>query len=395
MSTINRIAVATCLSYVMCLAGFAVGQDALPPESPALSLTPEVTLRVDGEVDARSTVTLVTIHQKAAPPADVFADLGKQAGVRLAAWPAELWDRMAVKKLTLDADRQPFWVVALRAARACGLSIRRVPAGDGQVQVELHAAGKADQRQAMSICGPLVVLAESTRQEHKGDVGNAEAGLLLSLRVYADPSLKNYRFMDAPALHEATDDQGNSLLPAKPDKSALPPASELVSLHEVPLAYPVAGQPGTRIATLRGSITLLASSDSEDVIIDPAIKSVQTRQVGKFTYSYQGLVKNAQGYELTLNIKGPADEMSLPVRDLMVSQQSILPTDAAGNRYRIRNIATTFSSKNITGAGTAMYAVRLQPAKADAGDITTITWRLPRQISTQEVRFDFHDLPMP
>lgn len=377
----------------MYLASVVLGQDAATPESPAVPLPPAATLRVDGEVDARSTVTLVTVHQKAAPPADVFADLGKQAGVRFAAWPDGLWERLAVKNLTLDADRQPFWVVALRAANACGLSIRRVPAGDGQVQVELHAAGKTEQRQAMSISGPLVVLAELKRQE--GDAGDAAAGLLLSLRVYADPSLKNYRFIDVPTLDEATDDQGNSLVPAKPDKSTLPPLSELVSLHEVPLAYPVVGQPGKRIAIIRGSMSLLVCSESEDVVIDPAIKSAQTRQVGKFTYTYQGLAKSEQGYELTLNVKGPADEMSQPVRDLMVSQQSILPTDAAGNRYRIANIATTFSSKNITGVGTAMYAVRLQPAKADAGDITTIIWRLPKQISTQEARFDFHDLPMP
>ena len=395
VTIMKNVAVIVCLTCVICLAGTVMGQDAVSADSPALSLLPSVTLRVDGVVDARGTVTLVTVHQKAAPPTDVFADLGKQAGVRFSAWPEGLWDRLAVKSLTLDADRQPFWVVALRAAEACGLSIRRVPASDGQAQVELHALRRGEAPPLTSVSGPLVVMAELTRPEHKDDLGNANAGLLLSLRVYADPSLKNFRFMDVPALEEATDEQGNSLLPSKPDKSTLPPSSELVSLHEVPLAYPVAGQPGKRIATLRGSMALLLSKDSEDVVINPAIKSVQARQVGKFTYSYQGLEKDAQGYELKLNVKGPADEMSVPVRDLMVSQQSILPTDAAGNRYRIGSIATTYSSKNIVGVGNAVYSVRLQPVKADAGDISTITWRLPKQISTQEVHFEFHDLPMP
>ena len=391
----KHIAIVACLSCVGCLAGTLMGQDAGTgrPPAPPLSLAPSVTLRVDGGVGARGAATLVTVHQKAAVPADVFADLGKQAGVRFAVWPEGLWERHGVKQFTLDADGQPFWVVALQAADACGLSIRSTVGGDGQSTVELHAAKDAAIPMPMSGSGPLAIVAESIRQQGKGDLGDGQAGLLLGLRIYADPSLKNYRFMDVAALDEATDDQGNSLIPPKGDKSALTPLPALVTLHEVPLAYPA--QPGKRITTVRGSLTLLVVGESEDLVIDPASASVQSRQIGKFTYAYQALERKGQGYELMLHVKGPAEEMSVAVRDLIVSQQSILPTDAAGNRYRVANIAATFSSKKVTGVGNAIYSVGLTPEKADAGAIGAITWRLPRQISTQEIRFEFHDLQMP
>ena len=397
MTIMKHIAIVVCISCIRCLAGTLMGQDAGTGRPPALplSLPPSVALRVDGVVGARGAAKLVTVHQKAAAPADVFADLGKQAGVRFAVWPEGLWERHGVKQFTLDADRQPFWVVALQAADACGLSIRSTVGGDGQSSVELHAAKDAAIPMPMSGSGPLAIVAESIRPQGKGELGDGDghAGLLLGLRVYSDPSLKNYRFMDVAALDEATDDQGNSLIPPKGDKSALAPLSALVTLHEVPLASPA--RPGKRITTVRGSLTLLVASESEDFVIDPATKSVQTRQVGKFIYAYQTLQRKDDGYELMLHVKGPAEEMSVAVRGLIVSQQSILPTDAAGNRYRVANIAATFSSKKVTGVGNAIYSVGLTPEKADAGAISAITWRLPRQISTQEIRFEFHDLPMP
>lgn len=388
----KRIAVVVCLSCVSSLTGTVMGQEAPPADSPALTLPPSVKLRVDGVAEARG-ATSVTVHHQAAPPADVFADMGKQAGVRFAPWPEGLWEQLGVKHLTLDADRQPFWTVALRAADACGLSVRRAVAGDGQSSVELHAAKDGSLHRPVSGSGALTIVAGAVRREKGADAAKS-AGLVLGLSVYADPSLKNYRFMDVPTLDEAVDELGNSLIPAEPDKSALPPSAALLSLHEVPLAYPGPARAGAQIKTIRGSITLLVASESEDCVIDPA-KAAQARQIGKFTYAYQGLKKDGQGYELMLAVKGPADEMSVPVRDLMVSQQSIVPTDAAGNRYQIRSVATTFSSKNVTGVGNAVYAVRLQPEKADAGAISTITWRLPRQISTQEAHFEFHDLPLP
>lgn len=387
----KRIAVVVCLSCVSCLAGRVSGQDAPAVDLSAVAPLPSVSVRVNGQAEARGTVTLVTVHQKAAP-ADVFADLGRQAGVRFAPWPDELWNLHGVKTLALDADRQPFWVVALRAADACGLSIRRSVGGDAQTTVELHATKGGSASRAISGGGPLAIVAEPVRRDRKTEAGDGPAGLLLGLSVYVDPSLKNYQFMGT-ALDEATDDLGNSLIPAKPDKTVLPPSAALVSLHEIPLAD--LAQPGKLIKTVRGSLTLLVAGESEDIAIDPAVQSVQARQIGKFTYACQGLKKDAQGYELVLNVKGPADEMSLAVRDLIVSPQSILPTDAAGNRYRIGDIAATYSSKTVTGVGNAMYSVRLRPEKADAGEISAITWRLPKQISTQEVHFEFHNLPMP
>ena len=393
VNLMKRIAVVVCLGGVTCLAGTLMGQDAGTAQSPALALSPSVALRVEGAADARGAVTLVSVHQKTAAPADVFANLGKQAGVRFVAWPDGLWDRHPVKQFTLDADRQPFWVVALQAADACGLSIRRTVGGDGQTTVELHTAKEGAIPLPMSGSGPLAIVAESIRQQGKGDPGDGHSGLLLGLRVYADPSLKNYRFIDVPTLDEATDDQGHSLIPPKGDKATLAPSAALVTLHEALLAYPA--QPGKRIATVRGSMALLVASECEDFVIDPALKNAATRQIGKFTYAYQGLERKGQGYELMLGVKGPAEEMSVAVRDLIVSPQSILPTDAAGNRYGIGTIAATFSAKNVTGVGNALYSVVLQAQKADAGDIATITWRLPRQISTQEIRFEFHDLPMP
>lgn len=394
----NRTVVVLFLGSVLSAAGTLPAEVVVDtPDIATLAALPQsVAVSVASPTQPGANVTPVTIHQNLQPPAEVFAQLSKQGGISLVAWPEGLWDHMGVKTFTLNADRQPFWSVTLQAADACGLSIRRSVSGDSTRSVELHPARQSLAPTQISVAGPLVMVAESVSRQQKTDLarGQTQAQCTLDLRVYADPALKNYRFLAVPELDEATDDNGNSLVPAKPDTSILPPAAALVTLHQVPLALPA--DPGKRIQTLHGSLTLLLASQTEDFVIDPLAQNAQARQIGKYTYTWQGMTRKEDGYELTLHIKGPADEMSVAVRDLIVSPQSILPVDASGNRYEISDIAATFSAKKITGVGNAIYSLTVKPARAaQTGPIRTITWRLPKEIANQEVQFEFHDLPMP
>src|SRR6185503_8832094 len=53
--------------------------------------------------------SLITLHMKNAKPAEVFAEISRQASAELRASPVNLWESKSWPAMDIDIDRQPFW----------------------------------------------------------------------------------------------------------------------------------------------------------------------------------------------------------------------------------------------------------------------------------------------
>ena len=54
--------------------------------------------------------TFVTLRLKDVPARQAFAELFRQAGLEPKTYPQIMWERGAWNKVTLELERQPFWV---------------------------------------------------------------------------------------------------------------------------------------------------------------------------------------------------------------------------------------------------------------------------------------------
>src|SRR5207237_6920798 len=55
--------------------------------------------------------SLITLHMKGAKPAEVFAEISRQASAELRPSPVNLWESKSWPTFDIDIDRQPFWEV--------------------------------------------------------------------------------------------------------------------------------------------------------------------------------------------------------------------------------------------------------------------------------------------
>jgi len=330
-------------------------------------------------------LTTVTLRQDAAAPEQVFAEIGRQGGVSFIPWPGSAWARLT-KPLDVDSDRQPFWSITLAAADACGAKLEPASLDENERRVLVSVRDAGDKPGQRQPAGPLLLQAETPY------LSKAETGVLeLPLTVFADPALRVYRFAE-PEIEEAVDDTGTSLLPPESLKRKLTTPPGLITRNSLRMSAPGAG--ATKIARVRGSITLIVATQRSDWSIDPAQGSV-SRAIGKSTYTFVGVAPKEGGYELTLRIKAPAEiDLASPLRDLCVSPQSIECSDAAGHAYRMTQVAASYSTRQITGVGTSEYAIGLRSADANItpGPITSVLWRLPTEVSNIEAPFEFKDI---
>lgn len=364
--------------------------------SRSVQMPSSVAVTVDSAGVAGKPTTLVSLRMKEAAPAEVFAELSRQMGVSFRPPMADFWKHYPLKKLSVDAQRQPGWLVALQVADACGLQY--VPGPGNTVQISMR--GWPVTPKPTSAFGPLVMQVDAVRHDKTVNLGAPEARrspLQLVMSVYTDPSLKSYRFLGQPQVEQATDSEGASLAPEKVDASkVLAPEPGTISQQVVELVYPET--PGKTIALVRGSVTMLVASQIQDWVIEnPAAASGASRKLGKYTCTFTSLTRKDQGYELKLQVKGPANGgFRSPVQDLVVGEGSILPVDAAGNRWRISEVSGHYDAREMTAVGHFDYTITLAPEEAGkAGAITRLTWRLPQELSNVEVPFEFRDLPMP
>jgi hypothetical protein len=121
---------------------------------------PDLRARLEGaikqiEENDATGPTFVTLHLKDATAAEAFDELARQAGAKLATQPPGLLQRDDLPRVTLDAERQPFWMVMRQLCGTCKVR----PERSGEKKLALAADDGSWAKRPFVTSGPFLVTA--------------------------------------------------------------------------------------------------------------------------------------------------------------------------------------------------------------------------------------------
>ena len=344
---------------------------------------------------SRSGPTLITLRLRDAPIPTAIQQLSEHAKVDIALWPPALAQQLQTK-ITLDADREPFWTVVRKLCEKTGLGLER----SGQ-QNQITLVQRADwSKRPFSSHGAFTIIANSLQRNHSVDLavpGNITTSFNMHLTALVDPKVKAMQGTTMVHLDEVTDDRGNSLVPQGfvPRSMTVPGwgSNWMWDLH-APLQY--RPDMGKRIALFRGSVRFLVQ-DKVDVWEIENILTARNPErpipIGK--YAITGLRKTAdRAYELAISIEHSANMVpnQSPLTDFTTIQRSIRLLDASGLPYRLSG------GGGGGGGGRLQYTLNYQapdqPHKPP-GPPAKLIWEIPLELKEVTVPIELRDIPIP
>ena len=200
------------------------GADARPALQDLIAHTtdPEARTRAETAIalieENRTTgASLITLHVAGAAPDSVLAELSRQAMTPIPTQPENLFRQGNVlSKVTLDVDRQPFWVAFRQFCQQTG--VRANSMGNDRKFVLMQGGDDSILGPAV-YTGPFMVVANSVTRTSSISFARDKLpsrNLNVQFTVFAEPKLNVMGHDYYVRLSEATDDRGNSLLMPNP-----------------------------------------------------------------------------------------------------------------------------------------------------------------------------------
>lgn len=322
---------------------------------------------------------------------DALTELGRQAGVR--------FDLAALKReddlsISPNVRSTAFWPAVWDISRQGKVNIE--PAGNTPrtLSVNRYSEPRVPSGPSCSWGGTFLLLEEASRY-YDASYGSRHwrsAAFRISGRLYADPKLEVVAIKPEPIDLVAVDENGLSLVPAKPPElewiaSGQPGA--LIQGFTWNLSYPEGG--GRRIASMRGKVLITLAEDFHTVTIEsPRTRLPFRTQVPDGELVIESLTEvpdgnGGRGCELKVVLVRPAESKG-PARDVAASGLSL--TDGSGHVYER-------GGGGVNGGPKVTYTVRFSLYGKDAGPPERLTWRLPGRLTQKAIPFEFTDLPIP
>jgi hypothetical protein len=389
------------------------GAEARPYLQKLLAATtdPEARTRAEAAVaqideDRATGASLVTLHVKDAPADQVLAELSRQGMFAIPVIPENLFkqEHLNVPKLTMDVDRQPFWV-AMR--EFCEKSQLRINAMGGDRRFVVMQGGDDSLFGLAVYSGPFMVVANSVTRTSSIALGRNRTpakNLGVQVSVYAEPKLNVMGHDYYLRLTEATDDRGNSLL--VPGQGAYGSMGQDTSCRwTLGQSLAIPDNLGTRLVRLKGFSRALVQTRSEtwEVAADavptapggggggdpgPPAKSIAGRKY--VAAELKGTTGNLYELKLTIVREGPArrqEDWQQWGRGVRVSV-----LDAEGKALASRGSNTSGPEDKVT----CTYSFgRDLDTGGKAGVPAKVVVEVPTETREVEVPFEFRDVPLP
>lgn len=380
------------------------GADARPLLQKLLetSTDPEARTRAEAamsqiEEDRVTGPSMVTMHVKDGSPERALAELSRQGMYAIPTMPENLFQQEHMNvptKVTLDVDRQPFWVAMRQYCEKTGL---RVNAMGGERKFVITMGGDESLLGPVVYSGPFMVVANSVTRTSSINLAHDRAparSLNLQITVFAEPKLNVMGHDYYPRLTEAVDDRGNSLL--VPRQVMYSSMSQDVSMRwtlGAPLSIPE--NLGTRLVRLKGFCRVMMQTRSETWEVPNALTAggaTQSKAIGGRRYVVNELkaVGNGDAYQLKLTVvrEGARGEMwqqfGRGMRVSLVDGDGKALANRGWGQEGPEEKATytyTFSRGTDTGGQT--------------GAAAKLVLEVPTEVKEVEVPFEFKDLPLP
>ena len=392
----------------------AMGQDATPALEQAVKDAP------DDETRSRASAALeqiaqnrligasvITLHLKDVSPQAIFEAISAQCDTQLEPFTADLWQQKKWANIDqLDIDHQPFWAAMQQVSEVTGVELRQWDSG---LRLMFNGAGGTGDMGPRLVSGPFLIIANRVARDQSVELssrssdhaGSRNNDFSVAFTVFAEPKLRVLRAGLNAHLDEATDDHGNSLVPDEQNEAANGGYSSGVGgmwAFRARLDFPKTN-PGTRIASLKGSIPVSIQTGYETVEIPDVMNARNlTKSAGGVRVLFQEMHRNnGEQYEMNLTILADAGT-SPEVWERI--QQSVQSPD-----FRLRDeqgVALMRTSYSSSGSQERME-VRLvfvkspwfNTAQRRTGEPSKLIWKIPTQSREVNVAFEFTDLPMP
>ena len=196
------------------------GLDIRPRLNAALRETKdeEVRTRVEAalrqiEENRATGASLITLHMKGAKPAEVFAEIARQASADLRPSPVNLWESKSFPAIDIDMDRVPFWQAIGNICDKFGLAPQNNMAME-MVIGEKSAGPKLWGEAPSVISGPFLVVCASINRSHSIDLNqakNVRRTCTVQFMIYPEPKMRVLQGTHAVRIEEAVDENGNTL----------------------------------------------------------------------------------------------------------------------------------------------------------------------------------------
>ncbi len=403
----------------LCLMQVAHAQPLQPEADKKPPLTAEEVDRLIGGP------TLVTLHAKDTLPKAVFEQLGQQVGMEFANYPS-VWvpERLKVP-ITVDIERQPFWLAVRPLAAQTNLHLARyvyrpgltvMPGDDPRLRGVATMQGPflivANYlQQTLSL--PDVLIGRSTAappaEATTEPISHVEPGSLVALareefkvvlNVFPDPKLRLIPYGAKFKLDEAVDEKDISLLP---DVREFPIEVSQSALNiTATLNHPA--HIGKRLVRLRGSILVYAITKREvwevpNILAVKALGKTVASGDSSRRFTINGVKKNGEQYEVEVAITRQdfiaPESISLEERQLNSylngeTFRSARLLDAKGRHFTFYTYRT---------AGPQSYTLVFTKTNLSAEDQPAqpakLVWEVPVEFHQIAVPFEFTNLPLP
>lgn len=386
------------LAIVFLLARHAWTQESAPASQPAVP----------------QAKTLVTIHLKNTTAEIAVQELSKASGLNITGvspamqrpWP-----------ITLDADKQPFWIVMHEFLRQSGMTLPQSAAATDVPRIALGIRPPSQTAPAQPVqshsVGAFLFVPTSITRTHEMEFGQPDQPantINLLVRAYADPQLTVVGPARVLETVEAIDENGNSLkLPVQPRVGDAVANSLISQYYTLSASLNYSPPMGKTLKHFKG-VARFKLITKEDVwqISEMADVAGAERKFpgGKYIITSlgpaepvtaRGLTSNVATYALqfrTIFDSGPGvrNAIGSPLNEVGSLRKAIRVADGLGNTLAIRDFRGQGNPAN------REYTMILALA-GPAGEITSLPakleWKIPVEVSDVVVPVEFRDLPLP
>ena len=339
-------------------------------------------------------VSLITLHMKGARPAEVFAEISRQASAELRPSPVNLWESKSWPAVDIDIDRQPFWQAVGDVCNKFGVAPQNNMAME-MVIGERSAGPKLFGEAPSVISGPFLVVCGYINRSHSIDLNqakNVRRSCTVQFLIYPEPKMRVLQGTHTVRIDEAVDEKGNTL--AIP---GLPPDMGF-NTNTWPWNMSASLMPqvntGKEIARLRGAGRFIIQTRSEQAEIGD-IQNARgvTKMVAGKKFTLKEVRKQGNQYVamITLFRAGwTPNEWNY----MMYPQQTFRMVDARG-------VPLMRLGNGSSGGGVDQMDIDIQFQRQNwngtenAGEPVKLLWEVPVETKEIAVPFEFRDLPLP
>jgi hypothetical protein len=392
--------------------------DALPALIKARqNADPEVRRRLEElipvlERRAALTPKRVTLHMTARPLKDAFAELSRQTGYKIGAWPNDRFNEDDRHLFTFNFDKLPFWQAMDQVCEAGGLILQQTYWGDDSLRVYSQDSYVP----FAHYNGPFRVVATGFTYSRNNQFGQLARNpmpmngamqfgamqnefLQLGLTIAVEPKLPILRAGQVRLL-VAEDEERRSMIPS-PNNAATDAMNRRgyyggggfrAFVYPIQVALTLPSKNDRWVKTIRGTIPVTVLSEQKPAIVTERLLASKGKKfkVGNSVFSIEEISEMpGKQYQFRISVteenKGGGNDYT----QVQTLQQRLEIQDDKGLKRPM-----FLSNINYSGPGAAQLQFTLQPPAAGAGNPTRLIYYAWETLE-HEVEFEFHDLPLP